>query len=347
MSSFFATKKNKQQVQLERKENTPWVEKYRPKTVDEVSYQEEVVRTLKKSIETANLPHLLFYGPPGTGKTSTILAIGKDLYGPELFKQRVLELNASDERGINVVREKVKNFAQIAVNTSGSGGPPGYKLIILDEADAMTSEAQTALRRTMETFSKTTRFCLICNYVSRIIEPLASRCAKFRFKPLASGAMRERIEFICKQEGIEFSDQMFDTLAQVSDGDMRKAITYLQSAYRLTKTIDSQTIIDIAGVVPGEILQRLLKACRSNSFEQLQAAVQGVFSQGYPAAQLLYQLHDHVVSSDDFTNIQKSNIAMKLGEVDKCLQDGAEEFLQLLDVFAFIMYSVCVTMDTD
>ena len=192
----------------------PWSEKYRPKTVGEVSHQTEVVDSLRKAIEKKNLPHLIFYGPPGTGKTSTILAAARDLYGAD-YRSRVMELNASDERGIAVVRNKIKAFAQLAVGSkseTGPNAPPPYKLIVLDEADSMTTDAQSALRRTMETYSKVTRFCLICNYISRLIPPIASRCAKFRFKALPQAAMIERLTTISTAEGVTIAP---DALGEV------------------------------------------------------------------------------------------------------------------------------------
>ena len=185
--------------------------------------QDEVCAALKTALHTGELPHLLFYGPPGTGKTSTILAVCRELYGP-LMKKRVLELNASDERGIKVVRDKIKKFAQTKVGKNKVDGfpCPPFKIIILDEADAMTDVAQAALRRTIEQYSKVTRFCLICNYVSRIIDPLASRCAKFRFKPLSNSAMLGRLREVAAAENLTLVDDCEDTLIKTSQGDMRK-----------------------------------------------------------------------------------------------------------------------------
>ncbi|CAM4731290.1 unnamed protein product [Leuciscus chuanchicus] len=318
----------------------PWVEKYRPKCVDEVAFQEEVVAVLKKSLEGADLPNLLFYGPPGTGKTSTILAAARELYGPELYRQRVLELNASDERGIQVVREKVKNFAQLAVAGSRTDGKPcpPFKIIILDEADSMTSAAQAALRRTMEKESRTTRFCLICNYVSRIIEPLTSRCSKFRFKPLANDIQQERLLEICGKENLKYSKDGIDALVKVSDGDLRKAITYLQSAARLNaeREITEQIIVEIAGVVPPKVIETLLQICYKGAFEKLEVAVKDLIDQGFAANNVLNQLHE-VIIEEKLNDKQKSVIAEKMAEVDKCLADGADEYLQLLSLGSVIM----------
>ncbi|KPP74297.1 replication factor C subunit 4-like [Scleropages formosus] len=291
----------------------PWVEKYRPKCVDEVAFQEEVVAVLKKSLEGADLPNLLFYGPPGTGKTSTILAAARELYGPELYRQRVLELNASDERGIQVIREKVKNFAQLtAAGTRTDGKPcPPFKIIILDEADSMTNAAQAALRRTMEKESRTTRFCLICNYVSRIIEPLTSRCSKFRFKPLGDQVQEERLLEICEKENLKYTKEGIGALVRVSEGDLRKAITFLQSAARLNgdKEITESDVTEIAG---------------------------NIIDEGYAAMQIIHQLHDTIID-ESLNDQQKSVITEKMAEVDKCLTDGAEEYLQLLSLCSVIM----------
>lgn len=185
---------------------------------------------------------MLFYGPPGTGKTSTILALAKELFGPEMFKTRVLELNASDERGISIVREKVKDFARMQLSNpppryKDKYPCPPYKIIVLDEADSMTQDAQSALRRTMETYSKITRFCLICNYVTRIIDPLASRCSKFRFKALDQGNAKKRLEDIAVNEDVKLEPGAVEALINCSEGDLRKAITFLQSAARLVGAV--------------------------------------------------------------------------------------------------------------
>ncbi|KAL4220047.1 replication factor C subunit 4 [Mactra antiquata] len=328
----------------EKNKHVPWVEKYRPRCVDDVAYQEEVVVVLKKSLQGSDLPNLLFYGPPGTGKTSTILAASRELFG-DMFKTRVLELNASDERGINVIREKVKTFSQqsaSSVRPDGKPCPP-FKIVILDEADSMTGAAQAALRRTMEKQSKTTRFCLICNYVSRIIEPIASRCAKFRFKPLTEDILVKRLRQICDNEEIECDDDALTGLLYTSEGDLRKAITFLQSATRLKSgdRITQADIYNIAGVIPNDVIDSLLTTCRFNSYEKLQNFVQDIMNEGHPASQLILQLHDTVVQLDELGDKQKSVVMEKLAVVDKCLMDGADEFLQLMALCSTIMQQFC------
>ncbi|XP_039121926.1 replication factor C subunit 2 isoform X2 [Dioscorea cayenensis subsp. rotundata] len=318
----------------------PWVEKYRPKQVKDVAHQDEVVRVLTNTLETANCPHMLFYGPPGTGKTTTALAIAHQLFGPELYKSRVLELNASDDRGINVVRTKIKDFAAVAVGSGQRQGYPcpPYKIIILDEADSMTEDAQNALRRTMETYSKVTRFFFICNYISRIIEPLASRCAKFRFKPLSDEIMSSRILHICREEGLDLDSEALSTLGSIAQGDLRRAITYLQSAARLFgSSISSNDLISVSGVIPEEVVQAFLAACKSNDFDLADKEVGSLIADGYPVSQMLSQLLEVIVSANDISDEQKARICKRLGETDKCLVDGADEYLQLLNVASHTM----------
>jgi replication factor C subunit 2/4 len=346
----------------------PWVEKYRPKTLSDVTAQDHTITVLQRTLQASNLPHMLFYGPPGTGKTSTILALAKQLYGPELFHTRVLELNASDERGISIVREKVKNFArqQLSNPPSGPAGVeyrkrypvPPFKIIILDEADSMTQDAQSALRRTMETYSKITRFCLVCNYVTRIIDPLASRCSKFRFKSLDKSNAAKRLEEIALLEKVVLGEDAVDALVKCSEGDLRKAITYLQSAARLVGAlsvkgsghadgdamdVDSaggkvtvDIVEEIAGVIPDDTIEGLLQAMQPQKngtpYDSISKVVEDLVADGWSGTQILAQLYDKVIYEERTSDLKKGRIAMVFSEVDKRLIDGSDEHLAMLDM---------------
>ncbi|CAE6392579.1 unnamed protein product [Rhizoctonia solani] len=329
----------------------PWVEKYRPQTIEDVSAQEHAVAVLRKTLTSTNLPHMLFYGPPGTGKTSTILALSRQLFGQA--HSRTSELNASDERGISIVREKIKNFARQTPRAADANSQypcPPYKIIILDEADSMTQDAQAALRRIMENYAKITRFCLVCNYVTRIIEPLASRCSKFRFHSLDVSSTRLRLEHIVKTEGVDISPEAVSALISTSEGDLRRSITYLQSAARLSASqnpptsINTSDIQEIAGVVPDGVINRFSSAIgvelpnegmdtdTAKDFDGIRAEVNRIMQEGFSVAQLLSQLHDIVILHDTITSKQKAACAAVFAAADKALCDGADEELQLLEI---------------
>ncbi|KAJ3223759.1 hypothetical protein HK099_000715 [Clydaea vesicula] len=324
-----------------KKLNLPWIEKYRPNSIEQVSSQEEIVAVLKKALTSDNLPHMLFYGPPGTGKTSTILALAKELYGPELIKSRVLELNASDERGISVVREKIKNFAKTNVTiankeTKNSYPCPPYKIIILDEADSMTGDAQSALRRVMENYSKITRFCLICNYISRIIEPLTSRCAKFRFKPLPIDSMKGRLKFICEKENLDCRDNVIESLIKVSDGDLRKGVMFLQSASQLYKDeeIPMSAVNEISGSIPNDVVSQFLNCCLKKKFSEFKKILDKIQNEGYSGTQFLIQFQELLMENEEISSLEKSKLSIKVAQVDKSLVDGSDEYLQLMSLIA-------------
>ena len=337
-----------EKLRSKRLEQTPWVEKYRPWGVGDVVSQEEVVAVMKKCLTGQDIPNLLFYGGPGTGKTSTILAMAREMFGSDDMQERVLELNSSDERGIDVIRNKVKSFSQRTVLSHRSDGLPcpAVKLVILDEADSMTQAAQEALRRIMEKESRSTRFCLICNYISRIIDPITSRCAKFRFKPLPRDQIEDKLRRISAEEGVRVSEGALGALFEASEGDLRKAITYLQSMARF-QDADSQAeaeanqVYEIAGFIPSQVMDDLLTACQSDSYDQLDTAIRALVAEGYSANQLLSQLHDRILPGTFLSDKQKSAVALKLGQVDKRISDGGDEYINLLDMCSFLMQQVC------
>ncbi|KAF6006551.1 hypothetical protein HII13_005028 [Brettanomyces bruxellensis] len=360
------------QTKEQMSERMPWVEKYRPKNLDEVSSQKTTVQILKKNLETANLPHMLFYGPPGTGKTSTILAMAKQLYGPRLFKTRVLELNASDERGISIVRERIKGFARLTVSRPSQEDKanypcPPYKMIILDEADSMTGDAQSALRRTMETYSGITRFCLICNYVTRIIDPLASRCSKFRFKSLDEGSALTRLEYICGKESIDVDTNILKEILRISEGDLRRAINYLQSVSRLLSTdsdehsakdadndvemLDAgpdsrqskrEQVREMFGFMPLGTLSEFVGLLEKKNLNKIfEFIFDKISKEGYNGSILIESLHDKLLlgsTSDEETDLslrlsnnQKNAISKVLFDTDCRLTEGCDEGIQILN----------------
>ena len=300
-----------------------------------------MVYALQNAIQTNALPHMLLYGPPGVGKTSTALALVHDLFGKELYKSRVLELNASDERGIAVVRTKIKQFASLAVGSRGDDSKPHFKVIILDEADSLTPDAQNALRRTMETYSNVTRFIFICNYISRIIEPLASRCAKFRFKPLADEVVYGRMHHIAQLEGITVQEEAIKLISNAAAGDLRKAIGILQSAKSLCEgQITTQEVLNVAHSVPPNRITRILDVACSKAFDQVEEELRNLIWDGYSGQQILLQVFDELLMRTDVSDERKAPMIAAIADANKCLVDGADELLQLLAVFSCVMKNV-------
>ncbi len=309
-----------------------WVEKYRPKTLDEVVGQDEVIGRLKGYAVKKNIPHLLFSGPPGTGKTATAIALARDIFG-DVWQDNFIEMNASDERGIDVVRHKIKEFAR----TAPISAP--FKIIFLDEADALTADAQAALRRTMEMYSKTCRFILSCNYVSRIIEPIQSRCAVFKFRPVPEEAMRSRLELICRNEDVEIDEEALDALIYISGGDFRKAINALQGASVLGKRITPDMIYQITATAKPEEIEKLVELALKGSFMDARDHLDRLMIEyGMSGEDIVSQLYREIVSSK-FDESLKVILIDRLGETDFRLTEGAHERIQL---DAFLAYLVIV-----
>lgn len=321
-----------------RNKNYSWVEKYRPENLDEVSAQTNVIKSLKSAMQTKNIPHLIFFGPSGCGKTSTILALSKELFGSENYADRIIELNASDERGINVIREKIKTYAKQSVKNINNAPP--WKIIILDEADTMTSDSQFALRRIMEQYSKITRFCIICNYHNKIIDPIISRCSLFRFKPIESNEIIGKLKFICDKEKFICDEKLLEKIVGICRGDLRKAINLLQKCYNsYGDKVNEELLDEMSGMIPTDKFEQLMKFVIDKDINNVDIFINKLFLEGYSMVNQVILFHNYIINLD-IPSEKKSDILCKLSDIDQNLIKGCDEFIQFMKLIYHIMITI-------
>jgi replication factor C small subunit len=305
-----------------------WAEKYRPKSLNAIINQKEIVDRLKSFVKTKNVPHCIFAGPPGTGKTTAALCLAMDLYGKE-YREHLMELNASDERGIKIVRETVKTFAR----TRSIGEIP-FKILILDEADNMTSDAQQALRRTMERFTETCRFIMIANYSGKIIEPLQSRCAPFRFSYMSQQDQDKYLRNIIKKEKIEILDEGYNAIFEVSQGDLRKATNTIQAAASMGKIIDVETVYSVIGHANPEDVNAMIKTAMKGDFLTARKQLREmIMKYGVSGSDIIKQIHSAIFRSM-LPDSWKVTLSEAIGETDFRMVQGADVEVQLSALLA-------------
>jgi replication factor C subunit 2/4 len=314
--------------------NESWVEKYRPKQLDEVESQDEIITSLKNCIKTKNIPHMLFFGPSGCGKTSAILALAREIFGAKYWDDRVIELNASDERGIKVVREKIKRYAMNSINDDPS--IPPFKLIILDEADNMTGDSQFALRKIMEDCANT-RFCIICNYHNKIIDPIISRCSVYRFKPVPKENIHKKLKEICVKEGSMISDETIMMVEQISRGDMRKAINFLQRCRNFknfitdVKKVDkiNNSMVEMAsGMIDNKTLVSFIEDCIKGNMDNVNKMIEDFHNESYSLTIQIPTIINYIINKPKISDDGKSKIIDLLLSIDNFLLNGCDEYIQ-------------------
>ncbi|HUT27559.1 MAG TPA: replication factor C small subunit [Methanomassiliicoccales archaeon] len=307
-----------------------WTEKYRPRKLSDIVGQKDIIERLASYVRSGNLPHLMFAGPAGTGKTTSALAMAKEMYG-ESWRDNFIELNASDERGIDVVRGKIKEFAR----TAPLGGAD-FKIIFLDEADALTSDAQAALRRTMERYSRNCRFVLSCNYSSKIIEPIQSRCAIFRFRPLRSEDIRLCLQTIAEREEVNIDDIALDAIVHVGQGDMRKSINSLQVAATIGKDITIDVVYQATGNARPEEVVDMVETALSGDFIGSRAKLdEMMITYGLSGQDIIKQIHRSFYDLS-IPDRDKIKLIDRTGEIEFRIVEGSNERIQLEALLAYL-----------
>lgn len=310
--------------------NSIWTEKYRPGKLDEVYGQDRIIERLKAYAEQGNIPHLLFAGPAGTGKTTSALALSKEIYGDD-WKHNFFELNASDERGIEVIRKKIKEYARTTTLSA-----KGFKIIFLDEADSLTSEAQAALRRTMEKYSSNCRFILSCNYSSKIIDPIQSRCAVFRFRYIAKDGVGDWIKHIVEGEELEITEDALNLLVQISEGDLRRVTNLLQISASTTDKIDEDIVRQSANIAkPGDIKAMITTAMEGDFMESRGKLYDLFIDYGLSGNDIIRQIH-RTIYDIPMDNDRKMNLVHRIGEAEFRMVQGSNERIQLEALLAHI-----------
>lgn len=282
-----------------------------------------IISTIDRLIDSGRLPHLLFYGPAGVGKTSTIMACAQKMYGPR-YKSMILELNASDDRGIEIVRDEIKNFASTRTIFNS-----GVKLVVLDEADSLTKDAQAALRRVIEQFTRTTRFCLICNFVNKIIPALQSRCTRFRFSPLKEDQIRPRLDDIIAAENVTATDSGLKAIIRLSGGDMRKCLNILQSAHMSFETVDENAVFKCTGNPPPTDIDQIMKWLLNEDFSTAYTNIHAMMSErGFALQDVLTEVY-MLAARIQFSQQTLARLFMKLAKIEEDISRGSSEKLQL------------------
>ena len=298
-----------------------WTEKYRPKMLGEVVNQKHIVNRLKAWVKEGSIPHLIFAGAAGVGKTTAAICLARELFG-EHWHENFQETNASDQRGIDVVRGRIKDFAM----TKPLGAP--FKIIFLDESDSLTPEAQQALRRTMEKFSEVCRFCLSCNYSSKLIAPLQSRCAVFRFKNMTRDNVEEYSNRIARGEGLKVSQDAIDALYEISEGDLRKATNLLQAA-SATGSVTKEGIYEVASQAKPEDVKEMISLALSGGFEDARKRLQDMLiNQGLSGQDIVRNIHREIFSLD-IPDSGKIRLITHLGETEFRLNSGGSDDVQI------------------